>query len=242
MSCGSPTFCVAVDGDGSAYTFDGASWTGPVAIDAPNEVSSVSCPSASFCAGVDQNGQGHGDAVMYNGVTWSAPKEIDPTDTLQSVSCPTTAFCAAVAGGGDALTYSGISSPTSVGRVGPSTGPAGGGTSVTISGAGFAPGDTVAFGAVAATGVTVTGTSSITATAPPGAAGTVDVSVTAPSGPSATNPADRFTYTDTENPAAVPCSPVCTDTVSTPSTPRAVTATGLVGDLVARTGQWTAWR
>ena len=51
------------------------------------------------------------------------------------------------------------------------------------------------FGANAATGVTVVNATTITATAPAGAAGTtVDVTVTTPAGTSATNAGDQYTY------------------------------------------------
>ncbi|WP_216295903.1 IPT/TIG domain-containing protein, partial [Delftia acidovorans] len=52
----------------------------------------------------------------------------------------------------------------------------------------------VTFGATAATGFTVNSATSITATAPAGAAGTVDVRVTTPGGTTATSAADQFTY------------------------------------------------
>jgi hypothetical protein len=78
--------------------------------------------------------------------------------------------------------------------VNPNIGPLAGGTSVTISGADFIGEVTVKFGAAEASAVTVNSSTSITATAPPGAAGTVDVTVTTPSGSSPATPADRFTY------------------------------------------------
>jgi hypothetical protein len=59
----------------------------------------------------------------------------------------------------------------------PNTGPAGGGTSVTITGTGFLPGATVSMGGTPATGVNVVSGTSITATAPAHAAGTVNVVV-----------------------------------------------------------------
>lgn len=67
--------------------------------------------------------------------------------------------------------------PPAVTSVSPPTGPAIGGTSVTIAGTGFAAGATVRFGPNAATGVTVVGPTSITCTTPSGT-GTVPVSVT----------------------------------------------------------------
>ena len=59
----------------------------------------------------------------------------------------------------------------------PNTGPAAGGTPVTITGTGFLPGATVSLGGTSATGVTVVSGTSITATAPAHAAGTVNVVV-----------------------------------------------------------------
>ena len=76
--------------------------------------------------------------------------------------------------------------------VSPSTGPAAGGTAVTVTGTSLA-GGSVAFGAAAATGVSCSATS-CTATSPAGT-GTVNVTVTTAGGTSATSPAGQFTYT-----------------------------------------------
>ncbi|MGH9109985.1 MAG: IPT/TIG domain-containing protein [Acidimicrobiales bacterium] len=84
-------------------------------------------------------------------------------------------------------------SPT-VSGVSPPSGPAAGGTTVTVTGTGFAAGDTVAFGSTGATSVSVASPSSLSAVAPVGT-GTVDVTVTGPGGTSTTGTADRFTYT-----------------------------------------------
>jgi hypothetical protein len=75
----------------------------------------------------------------------------------------------------------------------PSSGPAAGGNSVAISGTNFEAGATVKFGEAAASSVTVSSPTSITATAPAGT-GTVDVKVTEAAGKSELNPADRYTY------------------------------------------------
>src|ERR1019366_8306786 len=68
-----------------------------------------------------------------------------------------------------------------------------GGTAVTISGTNFAAGATVTFGAAAATNVVVTNSTTITATAPAGAAGAVTVTVNNPGGQSGSL-ASAFTY------------------------------------------------
>jgi alpha-tubulin suppressor-like RCC1 family protein len=77
--------------------------------------------------------------------------------------------------------------------VSPATGPATGGTPVTITGTKFTGASAVHFGAVAAAEFEVRSASEIVAVSPPGS-GAVDVTVTTPEGTSAANPADRFVY------------------------------------------------
>ncbi|MGD0320728.1 MAG: DUF4214 domain-containing protein [Acidimicrobiales bacterium] len=91
-----------------------------------------------------------------------------------------------------------IVGPT-VTSISPTYGPAGGGTTVTITGTGFsttAEATTVDFGTTAATGVSCSTTTSCTATSPAGS-GTVDVTVTVGGQTSATSSADEFTYDTT---------------------------------------------
>jgi 6-phosphogluconolactonase (cycloisomerase 2 family) len=88
--------------------------------------------------------------------------------------------------------FSYIPAPT-VTSVVPNSGPAVGGTSLTITGTNLAGTTSVKFGPTAASSFTVNSETSITAFNPPGA-GTVDVTVTTPSGTSATSEADRLTY------------------------------------------------
>ena len=90
-------------------------------------------------------------------------------------------------------TYTGTAAPTVTG-VNPTSGPTAGGTSITISGTGFAAGATVTVGGSAATGVIVNNSTGITATTPAHAAGAVDVVVTNSSGQSGTK-TSAFTYT-----------------------------------------------
>ena len=70
-----------------------------------------------------------------------------------------------------------VATPT-VSSVSPNSGPAAGGTAVTITGTNFAAGATVTFGRQAATNVTVVNSTTITATTPAGSAGAVTVTVT----------------------------------------------------------------
>ncbi len=89
------------------------------------------------------------------------------------------------------ITYTGMPTVTAVT---PSSGPTGGGTSVTITGTGFTGATAVAFGATPATGYTIVSSSQINATAPSGSAGTVDITVTTANGTSAISASDRYTY------------------------------------------------
>ncbi len=75
----------------------------------------------------------------------------------------------------------------------PTTGPAAGGTLVTITGTGFTGATVVDFGTTAATNVTVVSDSTITADSPAGT-GVENVTVTTPSGTSAISTASQFTY------------------------------------------------
>ena len=98
-----------------------------------------------------------------------------------------------------------VSAPPAISSVGPSSGPAAGGTSISIAGSGFNPGATVSFGAGTATSVNVTGSDTITAVAPAGNAGKVDVVVTNPDGQSG-RLTEGFTYV-AQGPPAPPSPP-----------------------------------
>ncbi len=104
----------------------------------------------------------------------------------------TTALVAAVAAVAGAPARAGTGPPVVQG-LSPASGPATGGTTVTISGSGLADATAVSFGGAAAR-VQARDDSTIVATAPPGG-GTVDVTVTSGAGTSAAGAGDRFTYT-----------------------------------------------
>lgn len=83
--------------------------------------------------------------------------------------------------------------PAVVTGVSPNSGPAAGGTAVTITGAHLDGATAVRFGTASAAGFTIDSPSSIIARAPAGA-GTVDVTVATPGGSSPIVAGDRFTY------------------------------------------------
>jgi hypothetical protein len=76
------------------------------------------------------------------------------------------------------FTYSAANPAPKVTSIAPNSGPASGGTPVTITGTGFLTGATVTLGGTAATGVNVASSTSITANTPAHASGTVSVVVT----------------------------------------------------------------
>ena len=81
--------------------------------------------------------------------------------------------------------------------INPMSGPAAGGTSVTILGTSFEIFTGVGFGVAGSTNVTLVSDTELTAISPPGTIGIVDVTVVSSNPPetSPTSPADQFTYT-----------------------------------------------
>jgi hypothetical protein len=106
VSCASVAFCVAVDGQGNAITYNGSSWSPPVDVDGSvGFLYSVSCPNTTFCAAV-----GDSNVITYNGSSWSTPAPLVSGSSAPptSVSCPSAQFCVAAIGNVTA-TYNGSS-------------------------------------------------------------------------------------------------------------------------------------
>ena len=96
VSCAPGSSCVAVGASallglrGVTYRFLGGKWSaGPTS---RFDLAALSCPTASFCAAVDNlTPRAHG--FVFNGKRWSPPSSIGvPAD---SISCPTATFCVA---------------------------------------------------------------------------------------------------------------------------------------------------
>ncbi len=100
MSCTSATFCLDVDGNGNAITYDGSGWSVPDNISGGNELGGLSCTSSTFCVA----GSEDGDAFIYTG-TWSAPVDIDDGNEIDAVSCISSTFCMVVDSSGNFITY-----------------------------------------------------------------------------------------------------------------------------------------
>ena len=93
------------------------------------------------------------------------------------------------------VVYPAPTTPPVISGVTPNQGPATGGNTVTVTGSHLAAARAVRFGGVAATVLTVTSDTSLSATAPAGPPGAVvDITVTNPAGTSATGITDHYTY------------------------------------------------
>jgi hypothetical protein len=112
LSCGSDTVCAAVSVlGGGVNTFDGTSWTlQPVG--GNTQLQSISCPTSSFCAAVDNGG----NYVTFDGTGWSAAAPVtDGSHTasafagLGAISCPAPKSCTAIDSSGNAWGYAGAS-------------------------------------------------------------------------------------------------------------------------------------
>ncbi|MBI3241383.1 MAG: IPT/TIG domain-containing protein [Chloroflexi bacterium] len=133
-----------------------------------NAATNVSCLSTTACTATSPAGSGVVDVVVTVGGQSSA---INNSDLFTYVTLP----------------------PTVTG-VSPNSGPAAGGTVVSITGTNFTPGAiSIKFGANVATGVSCSNATNCTATSPAGS-GVVDVVVTVNGQSSATSNADKFTY------------------------------------------------
>jgi hypothetical protein len=120
--------------------------------------------------------------------------------------------------------------PTVMG-VTPTSGPTAGGTTITLSGTNFVSGATVRVGGTAATNVTFTSATQLTARTPAGTAGARDVQVTNPDGQSATR-TGGFTYTAA--PALTSVSPTSGPTAG--GTTITLTGTSFVSGATVRVG------
>ncbi|CAN7403178.1 IPT/TIG domain-containing protein [Aminobacter sp. LjRoot7] len=169
---------------------------------APPTVTAVSPTSGPTAGGtsVILTGTGFTGATDVNlgaaAATFDVNSDTQITATSPAGSAGTVDITVRTVGGtsatsaADQFTY--VAPPT-VTSITPTSGPASGGTFITITGTGFTGATAVSFGGTAATSFTFISPTQITATSPAGS-GTVDVRVTAVGGTSAVSAADQFTY------------------------------------------------
>lgn len=162
-------------------------------------VSSVSPSSGPTSGGtsatISGNNLSSATAVKFGGVTAAITANTATSITATVPAGTGTVDITVTTSGGTATltnSYTYVAAPT-VTNISPSSGPTGGGTSVTITGTNFNGTTAVKFGATSATGATINSNTQITATAPAGS-GTVDITVTTTGGTSITSAADQYTY------------------------------------------------
>ena len=82
-------------------TYNGARWTAVKPFDANNNIWSVNCPSAKFCAAVGSGSLDGGTPfATFNGKTWSARASVSYAHgkgsgdgTVPALSCTSASFC-----------------------------------------------------------------------------------------------------------------------------------------------------
>jgi hypothetical protein len=106
VSCPSRTFCVAVDLEGLAYTYDGTTWRGPTRFGPGSlDSSNVTCATPSFCVATASDLDG-GYTVVSDRGRWGDRPSLGKNP---SVSCPSSSFClAADEAGTEAFTFAGV--------------------------------------------------------------------------------------------------------------------------------------
>ena len=92
LSCGSPTFCVAIPGGNEVVRWNGSSWTDAQTLGGAQGLQAVGCTGGGFCAAVD----GVGNGYFYNG-QWSSA--VNAWGGPSSISCINPTFCMATTGG-----------------------------------------------------------------------------------------------------------------------------------------------
>jgi hypothetical protein len=122
---------MAGDELGDAFIYNGSSWRSAGSSDcnnnfcSPNSLSSLSCTSPTFCAGVTPPWWVSIEAstvylvnpygLTYNGTGWNTPQLLDYQFIVpNSVSCADPSFCVAVDNSGDYFLYDGTSWASSV--------------------------------------------------------------------------------------------------------------------------------
>lgn len=89
--------------------WNGASWTEPQVYGTNSVLTSVSCPTTSFCVAVDSTGE----AIRWDGGRWSGPQRVESSSaafggpSVTGVSCSTGKFCVAVDTAGMAFVWNG---------------------------------------------------------------------------------------------------------------------------------------
>ena len=205
FACPSSTVCYAAGGNTILSLSSTTTWAADSVPSGSNSIFAIACSSTTVCYAAG------GSTILSpsSTTTWAADTIPLGVGSVNAFACPSASVCyAAGMGSTEALgalilvTSSTATvpppsqpSPPTVSSISPTSGPAGGGTTVTITGSNLSGAAYVHFGSVVAESFTVVSGTEISAVSPAGTAGsTVNVTVTTPGGTSATSSADLFTY------------------------------------------------
>jgi hypothetical protein len=103
VECGSPTFCIAWDGNStspSMRTYDGTGWS--ALEDLPAGAHLIDCVSAAFCLGV--NGTSWSE---FDGTDWTTQSQPAGSSQWTSLTCVSSTFCLATTADGHTWRYTG---------------------------------------------------------------------------------------------------------------------------------------
>jgi autotransporter passenger strand-loop-strand repeat protein len=185
---------------GSTLTITGQNFSGAAGhlavLFGGTPASSIKILNDTQLTAVVPNGSGTVDITVQSGVNESDSISSNPN---ANVNAPIFGYGTSAITAADQFTFS-TTTPVvpTVTVVSPASGPAAGGTLVTITGTNFTGVTGVSFGGTAAASFSFVSSSEITARAPAGTAGqVVDITVTTAGGTSATSAADKFTFTAT---------------------------------------------
>lgn len=185
---------VLVGADGYAMSTDGVQWTGGSwAVDVP-----ATAPGGVYSDIANYVTSGTDTAILGRSFDQQGGMAVGTVALLSIAAAPT------------------------VTAVSPSSGSTAGGTSITITGTGFAAGATATVGGVACTNVNVVSATSITCTTPAGSAGTASVVVTAGGQSNAANTLFSYAAPTTTTTTTVPPTTVPPTTVPPAATPTLV--------------------
>jgi hypothetical protein len=102
VSCPDGSDCIAIDANGTGWSYDGSEWKFGTAF-AGYTSTSISCVSATSCLAADTRG----NIASYDGTEWTpGPTPLDPISGTEggpylALSCTDPTFCAAVDDGGN---------------------------------------------------------------------------------------------------------------------------------------------
>jgi hypothetical protein len=185
-----------VSQNGTVYGFGDAANYGSVT-DASAPATSLAAASSTGYWVLTADGAVHpfGDATNY-GLSATGPVVAPSAPGSSGAAAASTSSNSNTASVSPGVLLSNTTSSSTVQALTPSSGTAGGGSSITITGSDLTRTLAVYFGTNASSDFTVNSSTSITAVAPVGA-GTVDVRLVMPDGTTSTNSGDRFTYVPT---------------------------------------------